>query len=336
MRSRLEDQMTTDRPQVVFLGDDIDEEDHDLLFPALRERGVSVIRVHPHDLVTHMDARHLSFSVNSLPINPDLVVGWVLDDLLTPGMAQLDVLARAGIPVINDALTLFRAQNKYIDSSMLSAGGALRYPVISGRDPQALATWFAELNGPAVTKPVVGFGGRGLQRLTTPKEQQQFIDEITSADEEYYVVPWIDNPGRDIRVYTINHHPVFAIYRYAPTGGWITNVRAGGELAMCPLTAPIMDLARRASQSAGTLIGGVDIAENQATGELVVYEVNSCPTCEPPALEALADFLTAAALDLEAAQINWQPSKVYEQLDTDLSLFHRSKHDQVRQSVKPH
>ena len=325
MLSRLDDDLHSDCPLVVFLGDDIDEEDHDVLFPAMRERGVAVVRVHPDDLVVEMTGADIRFSVAGQALQPDLVIGWVLDELLIPGMAHLDVFRRAGVPVINDAVTLFRAQNKYLDSSMLSLSGALGYPVLTGREPEVLEQWVRNLDGTAVIKPLVGFGGRGLRRIDGEDELQEFLTELRRDACSYYAVPWIENPGRDIRVYIINHQPVFAMYRYAPPGKWITNIRAGGGLSMCPLTPEITDLARRASQGAGTLIGGIDIGENTATGELVVYEVNSCPTCEPPALEALADFLALAARGLDHALTTWEPVKVYTELDTDPDLFHKSK-----------
>ena len=61
MLSRLDDPLAPDRPLIVILGDDTDEEDHDLLFPTLRARGVSVIRVHPHDIVTRMGPDGVEF-----------------------------------------------------------------------------------------------------------------------------------------------------------------------------------------------------------------------------------------------------------------------------------
>lgn len=167
MLSRIDDDLHTDRPLVVFLGDDIDEEDHDVLFPALRERGVAVVRVHPTELVVEMTSAGIGFSVAGQPLRPDLVVGWVLDELLVPGMAHLDVFRRAGMPVINDAVTLFRAQNKYLNSFMLSLAGVLNYPVLTGRSPEVLEDWVRALDGPAVLKPLAGFGGRGLHKIDT-------------------------------------------------------------------------------------------------------------------------------------------------------------------------
>ena len=161
MLSRFDEPPRPDQPLIVILSDDTDEEDHNVRFPALRDRGTSVIRAHPHELVVNIRDGVQSFSAAGLEFTPDLVVGWVLEDLLFPGMAHLEAFAAAGVPVINSALTLFRAQNKYVTSAHLAAERALGYPVITGRDPVALRSWMAELGGPAVTKPVFGFGGRG-------------------------------------------------------------------------------------------------------------------------------------------------------------------------------
>lgn len=330
MLSRFDQKPQPDQPLVMLLGDDIDEEDHDVLFPALRSRGVSAIRVHPHELTVELTNGKFSFFVADLKIEPDLVVGWVLEDLLYPGMAHLEAFEAAGIPVINDALTLFRAQNKYVTSALLAAEDALSYPVITGREPEMFEDWISGLSGPAVLKPLFGFGGEGLRRIQNEDDASEILSTLKQSNEPYYAMPWIDNPGRDIRVYTVNHLPVFAMYRYAPAGHWITNVRAGGEIAMCPLTDSIISLASQASRAVGTLIGGIDIGEDQATGDLVVYEVNSCPSCEPPVLEAVADFLAAAVRDLGAALMTWRPEKVFDHLDEDAGLFHRSKHRLIR------
>ncbi|SDL63765.1 L-2-aminoadipate N-acetyltransferase [Corynebacterium mycetoides] len=330
MLSRIDEQPNPHHPLIVVLGDNIDDEDHDLLFPALRARGISVVRIHPHELTVEMDDTAIRFSAAGLELNPALVLGWVLDDLLPIGMSHLDAFAAAGIPVINDALTLFRAQSKYVCSAHLAARGIAGYPAITGREADILETWLRELDAAAVMKPLSGFGGEGLTLISSPADAREVVDKHAHAPASFYAVPYIDNPGRDIRVNTINHRAIFAMYRYAPEGGWITNVRAGGGIAMCPLTPDIAALAEQASRALGTLIGGIDIGENTRTGGLVVYEVNSCPTIEPPVIEQAADFLAAATRDLDSALRTWQPSKIYDTLDEDPALFHLSKRAKLR------
>ena len=330
MRSRIDYPLDTGRPLVMILGDDRDEEDHNVLFPALRSRGADVIRVHPLDLVTHLSQKGICFSVHGQTIAPDVVVGWVLDDLLIPGMVELDVLFNAGIPVINDALTLFRAEHKLLDGAQRAAAGTLTRPAISGYDRSALLRGIDRLGFPFVVKPPHGYGGIGIERIESSTELRAMTSGGNVVEEPYYAMPWIDNPGRDIRVYTINHHAVFAMYRYAPDGAWITNVKAGGTIAMCPLSTELAALASRASRTAGTLLGGIDIGEDCTTGEYVVYEVNSCPTCEPPVLEMMADFLAEAAFHPDTALETWAPTKVYSEPDSSPDLFHSSKRHLLR------
>lgn len=330
MRSRIDRPLDSSRPLVMFLGDERDEEDHDILFPALRRRGVEVIRVHPLELVTHLSQSTISFSVHGREIAPDLAVGWVLDELLIPGMIELDAISEAGIPVINDALTLFRAEHKLLDSVRRAAAGALTHPVVSGYDRSALVRCADQLGTPFVMKPLRGYGGSGLERIESTGDLHAMISGGGPGEGSFYAMPWIDNPGRDIRVYTINHHAVFAMYRYAPDGAWITNVKAGGTVAMCPLSTELANLASLASLTAGTLIGGIDIGEDRTTGEYVVYEVNSCPTCEPPVLEMMADFLSEVAFHPDTSLEAWAPTKIYTDPDPSPDLFHPSKRHLLR------
>lgn len=322
---------TCDGPLFVVLADGRDQEDYDVLFPALRDRGVNAMRCDPRDITTEIEAGRIRFSVRGRLLAPALVLGWVLDEVLDPGMVTLELFAEAGIPIINDAMTLFRAQNKILDSARLATFGVSEYSVISGHDPSELDDWMQQRGRRrVVVKPLRGYGGRGVQRVDDEQDLRHWQKSQRTEREPFYAMPWIENPGRDIRVYTVNHRPVFAMYRYAPDDSFVTNVRAGGSIAMCPLTADLIAVASRASRGAGTLIGGVDIGEDTVTGDLVVYEVNSCPSLEPAVLGEVASFLAAATRNLPVALENWTPSHVYTQRDSDPDLFHASKQDLLR------
>lgn len=320
--SRLDDALTGDKPLIMFLGDDVDEEDHSVLFPELRHRGVSVIRVHPAELSVTIEPMMTSLMVDHVRIHPQLVVGWVLKELLWQGMALLDVIQRCGIAVINDAMTLFRAQNKLTMSSLLHYATVPHYPAWYGSEESAARAWLEAGHLPGVSKPVRGFGGEGLTLLTESSDIEGAMSTPVSA-EPSYLVPWVDNPGRDIRVYTVDHHAVFAMYRYAPDNGWVTNVRAGGSISHCPVTPELADVAEAASRAAGTVIGGVDIAETPAG--FVVHEVNSCPTCEPPVLRVLADFLAATVKGETGPDQPWRPPHVHTETMPPQQAFHPSK-----------
>ncbi|MEU6073266.1 hypothetical protein [Micromonospora sp. NPDC047074] len=309
------------RPLIVLLGNDYDETDHAVLFPEVRRRGADIVRVHPDELVTELTATGARFHFEGEEIAPDLVVGWVYEDILYRGMYQLEAFERMGVPVLNTARTLFCGQNKYLNSVMLHAAGVPHMPVLSGRDAKSLGRWAQTQTYPLVLKPVVGFGGNGLRKIESMAELSEIVDTLP-PDEHYYLVPFVDNPGRDIRVYCLNYEPVYAHYRYAPEGHWITNFSAGGSMAPCDLTPDLIDIAASASRAVGARMSGVDVVEDQRTGTLRIFEVNTCPSNEPPVLPDFAQFLVEAATDFDRTLASWKPEHVlYEPKPTD-KLFH--------------
>jgi RimK family alpha-L-glutamate ligase len=309
----------SETPLILLLGNDYDQPDHDILFPEVRRLGAEIIRVHPDNLVTQFDSAGTQFLVGGRPIFPDLVLGWVYEDILLRGMSQLEAFERAGVPVINTAHTLFCGQNKYLNSAMLHGAGVGHLPVISGRDEDALVRWADEHGYPLVLKPIVGFGGHGLQRFTDQSGMVGFIRSMRSADEHYYVQPFVPNTGRDIRVLCVNYQAVLAIHRYASQGQWITNTIAGGTPRPAQLTPEVIKIAEAASRAVGALVSGVDVVEDTSTGELRIFEVNTCPSSEPNfsimgrepvTLYELAAFLVAASHDLDNALVTWRPKQV--------------------------
>ncbi|WP_437282967.1 ATP-grasp domain-containing protein [Sorangium sp. So ce375] len=307
-----------DRPLILILGNEYDQQDHNHLFPEVRRLGAEIIRVHPDELTTMFIPAGTRFFVHGRPIRPDLVLGWVYEDILLRGMSQLESLARAGVPVINSARTLFCGQNKYLNSAMLHAAGVNHLPVLSGRDGDALERWAEEQGYPLVLKPIVGFGGHGVQRIESRDDLIAHVRRIQGSAEHYYVQPFVRNPGRDIRVLCVNYQAVVAIYRYAREGGWITNTVAGGRPRPAPLVPAVAKIAEDASRAVGALVSGVDVVEDLATGELRIFEVNTCPSSEPNfslmnrrpvALYELASFLVAASRDFQGALRSWRAQR---------------------------
>lgn len=309
----------TDKPLILVLGNEYDQPDHNHLFPEVRRLGAEIIRVHPDELTTLFTRAGTRFFVHGKPVRPDLVLGWVYEDILLRGMNQLEAFERAGVPVVNTARTLFCGQNKYLNSAMLHAAGVNHLPVLSGRDSDALERWAEEQGYPLVLKPIVGFGGHGVQRLANRGELIAYAKKLQDSDEHYYVQPFVPNPGRDIRVMCVNYQAVVAMYRYAKEGAWITNTVAGGEPRPAPLVPAVAAIAEDASRAVGALVSGVDVVEDIATGELRIFEVNTCPSSEPGfsimnqepvALYELASFLVAASRNLQEALRSWRAQRV--------------------------
>lgn len=302
---------------IVFLGNDYDQRDHEDLFPAIEELGVNVLRIHPYEITTCFSSDGVRFLFNGEELSPDLVVGWVYEDLLIPGMYLLEAFENVGVPVINNARTLFMAQNKYLLSSMLHKAKVNHLPVISGRDKHTLLNKQIKISYPVVYKPIVGFGGNDVKRFHCENELKDFFEQTNP--KEYYLQPFVKNPGRDIRVLCINYHAVVAINRYAPEGGWITNTVAGGRPELAQLNNELIKIAEDASRACNTLISGVDVIEDISSGGYKILEVNSCPSAQPnfdligeqPVfLFELARFLVYLLENFEDGLRNWKPSRL--------------------------
>ena len=76
-----------------------------------------------------------------------------------------------------------------------------------------------------------------------------------------YIQEFIENPGRDIRVFVVGGTAIGAIYRKAATGSWVNNLSQGGSADRCVLTNEQKELAEKASLAIGTTFAGIDIIE---------------------------------------------------------------------------
>ena len=76
-----------------------------------------------------------------------------------------------------------------------------------------------------------------------------------------YIQEFIENPGRDIRIFVLGGSAIGAIYRKAVPGSWVNNLSQGGSADRCVLTDEQKELAEKASLAIGTTFAGVDIIE---------------------------------------------------------------------------
>ncbi|WP_051415380.1 RimK family alpha-L-glutamate ligase [Nocardiopsis sp. CNT312] len=303
-------------PLIVLLGNDDDDDDHRVLFAEIRRLGGAARRVHPDELVTEVTAEGTRFLVDGSELAPDLMFGWVYEDYLLLGMNQLETARLSGLPVVNSAMTLLRGQSKYLNSVLLHRAGVRHLPVLWGRDEETLVSWTAERGYPMVTKPLMSSRGRGMYRLTDEASVRDYTGSLGPGPEQYYVQPFVPAGHRDTRVLCVNHHAVAAVTRIAPEGTWISNA-PGNTRHRAELTPELCAIAEGAARAMNALFAGVDVAHDERTGELRVYEVNTCPTCtatyrelgtDPVPLMELASFLVAAARDFDGARAGWRPS----------------------------
>ncbi|MDD1754835.1 MAG: RimK family alpha-L-glutamate ligase [Methanothrix sp.] len=189
----------------------------------------------------------------------------------------LQVLESLGLPVINPPQAIARAANKFATSQALQRAG-VPTPRTAVSTSQKDAAVILQEYGKAVSKPLFGFKGKGIEKLRSGDEGDTAkLAAILEKDGLVYLQEFIAfHSPRDIRAFVVNGKLMGAIYRVAPPGQWITNLARGGRAEPCPVTDELRDIAVSASRAVGAVYCGVDLLE---TGEgLKVIEVNGTPS----------------------------------------------------------
>ncbi len=181
-------------------------------------------------------------------------------------------LEAEGIPVINSPEAIRNAANKYHASYLLRKAGVPVPETIAVQDLKVALKVVTRL-GDSVIKPVFGYKGKDIARIIDGK--MQFSDrkvESLSLEAELeklleergvlYIQEFIENPGRDIRVFVVDGTAVGAIYRKAAAGSWVNNLSQGGSADRCVLTSEQKETAEKTSLAIGTAFAGVDIIES--------------------------------------------------------------------------
>ena len=150
-------------------------------------------------------------------------------------------------------------------------------------------TWFAfssetanqladKVGYPLVLKPLIGSWGRMVIPIKD-KEMMEWFIEVREENQNplnriYYLQKYVNRPPRDIRTIVVGEQLVAAIYRYAPDGGWRTNIARGGKAEVCKITNELEDICIRAAKAVGGGVLGVDLMEDKDDG-LLVHEINN-------------------------------------------------------------
>jgi len=239
-------------------------------------------------------ADFLNFSGLAARIGPELRLrgngtdlleldGLVVRDLGRSGSADvafrfeaLSALQELGLSIVNPPSAIQQAANKFATSIALHQAG-IPHPRTLVTTSSSAASEFVAEHGRAVSKPLFGYKGKGLQ-LLAPDDPGP-LQEILAKSGVVYLQEFLESTApspRDIRVFVVGEKVAGAIYRVAPPGSWISNLSQGGAPERCPLSGEIEDLALRANGAVGTVYSGVDLIET-AEG-LAVLEVNGTPS----------------------------------------------------------
>jgi ribosomal protein S6--L-glutamate ligase len=189
---------------------------------------------------------------------------------------RMDILGRiaaTGTRVINHPRSLEVAIDKYLSLARISAAGLPVPRTVVVQRPDDLQAAWEMLGGDAVSKPLFGSRGRGIERLDSAAAVGTAAATLAEG-RIGYLQEFVPHDGWDVRILLVGDR-VFAMRRIA-TGDWRMNLARGARPEPFAPPTEWVQLARGAAAAVGTEVAGVDLLPTHAGG-VVVLEVNGVP-----------------------------------------------------------
>ncbi len=191
------------------------------------------------------------------------------------GMYLQAILNAWGIPTINSYATASVCADKLLTTLALARADVPQTAArVAFEDDSTLAA-VEQIGYPAVLKPVTGSWGRLLARVNDRDSAEAIIEHRQTLGSYqhhiFYVQPYVNKPGRDIRAFVVGDETICAIYRTSPH--WITNTARGGQASNCPVTPELDALCQRAAAAVGGGVLALDLFEDPERG-LILNEIN--------------------------------------------------------------
>jgi len=222
---------------------------------------------------------------------------------VTAGVAFGQMLARAGVLVVNDPGHLAYALNKAYFQHFPEA---VRPRTLISRDEDMITKFVSAQGGEAVLKPLQGSGGNGVFRLT--KDESPNINQIIEAiARDGYVVAQEYLPEAvdgDVRMFVMNGDPLqsdgkYAAFRRVNKGpDPRSNMSVGGKAEKVTVTdemLQLVDLVRPKLLADGMFLVGLDMVGDKLM-EINVFSPGGLGTCHGL---YEADFAAVVIAELE-------------------------------------
>ena len=194
---------------------------------------------------------------------------------LTRRISLLEHMEVAGIRVMNPCYPFRRSRDKYATQYTLLKH---KLPVAETVTTESLARAYEHtelMGGNVIYKPILSSMGKGSMRFTDTDLAYNAYKMLDRMQHPFLIQKYIENPGRDIRVFVIGGEVVSAVYKYIPTGGWKSNVAQGGKMVQEEMSPEILQIGLEATEAMELDYCGVDIIEGP--GGPIILEVNAAP-----------------------------------------------------------
>lgn len=192
----------------------------------------------------------------------------------TRRISMLEHMELTGIRVVNPCYSFRRARDKYSTQYSLAMAGL---PIATTYTTESLDKAYkrSQEMGVSVYKPILSSMGRGSLKFDHPDLAYNAWKSLSRIGQPLIIQEFLENPGRDIRVFVVGGEVVGSAYKYGVPGAWKTNVAQGARMVDEPVPEEILDLGIQAAKALGLDYAGVDVIETK--GGPVVLEANGSP-----------------------------------------------------------
>lgn len=193
---------------------------------------------------------------------------------VTRRISLMEHMEVAGIRVINSTYPFRRSRDKYSTQYTLHAAGI---PIPKTFTTESLARGYEHTQNmvPIIYKPILSSMGRGSMKFDDTDLAYNAYRMLNRMYHPIIIQGYINNPGRDIRIFVVGDQCIGAVYKYIPEGHWKSNVAQGGKMVEEDMPDEIIELGFKANSAMGLDYSGVDILESEDGP--VVLEVNASP-----------------------------------------------------------
>lgn len=192
------------------------------------------------------------------------------------GFQALKYLEHAEVPIVNSPKSVSISHDKFESFLALDDKGIPVPKTILVKDLNQAEKMASKIPLPFVIKPVSGSWGRDTYLVHNLEDVHHNLENLSERawymDSGILLQEFVENPGRDIRVFVIGDEVVASMYRYAKEGEWRTNVALGAIGKNCEPNDEIKELSLKSVKAIGGDIMSVDLIEGPEG--LRVLEVN--------------------------------------------------------------
>lgn len=251
------------------------------LIEAGEERGHVVEPIWTSRCYMKIDSRssEVHYDGRALP-RYDAVIPRIGPSITSYGLSVLRQFRNAGAYCLNEPDAIGASRDKLLAHQLLARERIGMPTTAFANSPKDTKDLISLVGGaPVILKLLQSSQGKGVVLADSRKAAESLVDAFRGLDAHFLLQEFVaEAAGRDTRCFVIGNKVVAAIQRCAAEGEFRSNLHRGGTAEVVKLTSEESRVARRAAQTIGLNVAGVDILRTSEGPK--VLEVNSSPGLE--------------------------------------------------------